>query len=62
MLVLKRSAKEQISVGPDIKITVVKIQGSKVLIGIEAPMELLILRDNAKPRASDPRAEREEGC
>jgi carbon storage regulator len=32
-------------IGPDIKITVVKVERNQVRIGIEAPRELTILRD-----------------
>lgn len=45
MLVLTRKLDEAILIGDDIKITVVEIDGDKVKLGIEAPRELVILRD-----------------
>lgn len=44
MLVLSRKRWEQIVVGSDIRITVLKLEGSHVRIGIEAPKEMTILR------------------
>ena len=45
MLVLSRKPLHSIMIGPDIKITVVKVERNQVRIGIEAPRELTILRD-----------------
>ena len=45
MLVLSRKPLQSIMIGPDIKITVVKVERNQVRIGIEAPRELTILRD-----------------
>jgi carbon storage regulator CsrA len=44
MLVLTRKADEQILIGDDIKITLVKVRGGSVRIGIEAPKNVKILR------------------
>ena len=45
MLVLSRAKDESIMIGQDIKITVVGIQGSsKVRLGIEAPREIPVHR------------------
>jgi carbon storage regulator CsrA len=44
MLVQTRYAHEWIQVGPDIYIMVVRIDGNKVRIGIEAPDDVKILR------------------
>jgi carbon storage regulator len=44
MLVLTRKLREQICIGGDIKITVLKIQGQTVRIGIEAPEDVRIRR------------------
>jgi carbon storage regulator len=48
MLVLSRMEDERIMIGPDIVITVVRIQGDKVRIGITAPPEVTILREGVK--------------
>ena len=45
MLVLSRKEAERIRLGDDIVITVVRIGGDKVRIGIEAPKDVLVLRD-----------------
>jgi carbon storage regulator len=44
MLVLSRKRSEQIVIGSEIRITVVKLEGSQVRIGIEAPDDLTVLR------------------
>ncbi|QDU91494.1 hypothetical protein Pla175_49230 [Pirellulimonas nuda] len=49
MLVLSRKESERIRVGDSIVITVVKLGGDKVRIGIEAPSDVLVLRDELKP-------------
>ncbi|PLV57476.1 carbon storage regulator CsrA [Thermotoga sp. SG1] len=45
MLVLTRKVGEKIVVGNDIVITVLKIEGNSVKIGIEAPKHVKILRE-----------------
>ncbi len=45
MLVLSRKETQRIRLGDDIVITVVRIGGDKVRLGIEAPKEMLVLRD-----------------
>jgi carbon storage regulator len=45
MLVLSRKLSQQILIGPDIAITVVKIEGNHVRLGIEAPPDISILRE-----------------
>ena len=44
MLVLTRKKNEVIVIGNNIKITVVDIRGDKVRIGIEAPVEIPVYR------------------
>jgi carbon storage regulator len=50
MLVLSRKLSQQIMIGPDIAITVVKIEGNHVRLGIEAPRGVSILRDELVAR------------
>ena len=45
MLVLSRKPLQSIMIGPDIKITIVKVERNQVRIGIEAPRDVPILRD-----------------
>jgi carbon storage regulator len=44
MLVLSRKSSQQIMIGSDISITVVKIEGNQVRLGIQAPAPVTILR------------------
>ena len=45
MLVLSRKESQRIRLGDSIVITIVKISGDKVRIGIDAPANVLVLRD-----------------
>lgn len=49
MLVLSRKETQRIRLGDDIVITVVRIGGDKVRLGIEAPKDMLVLRDELEP-------------
>ncbi len=44
MLVLSRKESEKIMLGEDITLTVVRVSGDRVRIGIEAPRDMVILR------------------
>jgi carbon storage regulator CsrA len=45
MLVLTRKLDEAIRIGGDIKITILRVKGNTVRIGIEAPREVRVVRD-----------------
>jgi carbon storage regulator len=45
MLVLSRKQNERIRVGNSVVVTVVRVNGDKVRIGIEAPSDMKVLRD-----------------
>jgi carbon storage regulator len=49
MLVLTRRESEKILIGDDIELTVVRIDGNKVRIGIKAPDHVTIKRDELPP-------------
>lgn len=49
MLVLSRRESERIRLGNSIVITVVRVAGDKVRLGIEAPPEVVVLRDELEP-------------
>ena len=49
MLVLSRKESERIKLGNSIVLTVIRVAGDKVRIGIEAPADLLVLRDELVP-------------
>jgi carbon storage regulator len=50
MLVLSRRQSERIKLGDSIVLTVVKVAGDRVRLGIEAPSDVLILRGELEPR------------
>ena len=50
MLVLSRRERERIRLGDSIVVTVVRVNGDRVRLGIEAPGDVLVLRDELEPR------------
>ena len=44
MLVLSRKESEKIILGDDIVLTIVRVSGDRVRLGIQAPKDMLILR------------------
>jgi len=59
MLVLSRKAGERILIGENITVTVVKLTSGGVRLGIEAPAEMPIIREELKVAIEQ---ETEEGC
>jgi len=56
MLVLSRKPGERILIGEDIAVTVVRIGPNTVRLGIEAPRNMNIVRDElCAPEAGDPK-------
>jgi carbon storage regulator len=51
MLVLGRNTGQSILIGKDIVITILKKHGSQTRVGIKAPHNIIILRDELKPHA-----------
>jgi carbon storage regulator len=49
MLVLSRKESERIRLGDSIVVTVVRVAGDKVRLGIEAPADMIVLRDELEP-------------
>lgn len=45
MLVLSRRESQRIKLGDSIVVTVVRVAGDKVRLGIEAPADVLVLRE-----------------
>ncbi len=57
MLVLSRKKNEKLQLGDSIQVTVIKVSGDKVRLGIEAPSDTLVLRQELaklKTEPSDP--------
>ena len=52
MLVLTRKPGEQIHIGDNIVVTVLGLQGGRVRLGITAPAEVPIRREELAPRLS----------
>jgi carbon storage regulator CsrA len=50
MLVLSRKVNEQILIGEAIKITILRVRGDAIRIGIEAPREVQVRRSELPPR------------
>ncbi len=53
MLVLSRKESEKIRLGDDIIITIVRVAGDKVRLGIEAPSHVPVLRRELKRHDSE---------
>ncbi len=53
MLVLSRKLGEKIVIGDNIVVTVVKIDRNQIRIGIEAPQEISVYREEIAPSRRD---------
>jgi carbon storage regulator len=49
MLVLSRKERERVRVGESIVLTIVRVSGGRVRLGIEAPDHMAIVRDELGP-------------
>ena len=47
MLILSRRASEKLRIGDDIAITICRVKDGQIRLGIEAPTNVVVLRDNA---------------
>ena len=50
MLVLSRKESERIKLGEEIVLTIVRVTGDRVRLGIQAPADMLILREELDPK------------
>jgi len=57
MLVLTRTEGQAILIGDEVKLTVVSTKGGQVRFGIEAPPEVVILREEIAEQSRKPDAE-----
>jgi carbon storage regulator len=62
MLVLSRRQHQRIRLGDSIVITVVRVSGDKVRLGIEAPKNMLILRDELDLHEPASQIDSEQAC
>jgi carbon storage regulator CsrA len=54
MLVLGRREQEKISIGENITVTVTRISGSRVSIGVDAPSDVKVVRTELKGSTAKP--------
>ena len=52
MLVLSRKEGERIKLGADVVLTIVRLSGDNVRVGIDAPAEMVVLRDELQAFAT----------
>jgi len=50
MLVLSRRENERLRLGDSIVVTVVRVSGDRVRLGIDAPSDMVVLRDELQPQ------------
>ena len=60
MLVLSRKIGERILIGDNIAVTVVRITGNGVRIGIEAPLDMAVVRQELKDQMEERAAEQQQ--
>ena len=51
MLILSRRVGESVLIGSDIAITVLRVKGDQVRLGVQAPKDVAVLRDNSSEKA-----------
>lgn len=51
MLILTRRVGETLTIGDDVKVTVLGVKGNQVRIGVEAPKHVAVLREELTDRA-----------
>ena len=59
MLVLSRKIGERILIGENISVTVVRIAGGAVRLGVEAPPELAVIRQELKEQMDEAEARKQ---
>ncbi|MDV6328356.1 carbon storage regulator [Idiomarina sp. Sol25] len=51
MLILSRRSSEKLTIGHDITVTVCRIKDGQVKLGIDAPADVVVMRDDAATQA-----------
>jgi carbon storage regulator len=59
MLVLSRRESQRIRLGESIVLTIVRVNGDRVRVGIEAPPDIQVRRAELEPRAPQQRERRQ---
>lgn len=50
MLILSRRVGESVKIGDDVSITVLRVKGNQVRLGVNAPRSLAVQREEMSPR------------
>jgi len=53
MLVLSRKHNEQIRIGDNVTVTILRVKGNAVRIGVEAPRNIRVVRGELPPKSDD---------
>ena len=53
LLILTRKSGEGLFIGDDIRITILEIRGKQIRLGIEAPTNIVVLRDEIYQRVQE---------
>ncbi len=61
MLILTRRSGEKIVIGDDVTVTVLAVKGKQVLLGIEAPLEIPVHREEIYQRILKERGRKADG-
>ena len=61
MLVLSRQRDQSIVIGDSIRITIVDVRGDRVRLGIDAPRNITVHREEVSKAIEQERAEKEAG-
>jgi carbon storage regulator len=61
MLVLTRKIMERLFIGDDICVTIVRLEGGQVRLGIDAPREVKVVRAELVPDRTLPRLRADQG-
>ena len=59
VLVISRKKGERLFIGPDVEVVILDVLGGKVRIGVSAPPEVVVLREELG-RPGEPRKDRDE--
>jgi carbon storage regulator len=51
MLILSRRSSEKLTIGDDITITICRVKDGQVKLGIDAPADVVVMRDDAVTQA-----------